>query len=460
MQKRFNVLLGLLLTIMLMVSACSSGGSGDTEADTSGSDATSSDSSASDESATTSGGSEEDKEIVFWNINTEEPMKTIVQDAVDRYNANTQSGYHITNVSTQNDTYKEKLVIAMSSGQGPDMYITWSGGPMNEYIDSGFGQPITEYVNNSEWGSKIMDASLAQASYKGDIYAVPMGGITLSGVWYNKEMFAKYGLEVPKTIAELEAVCDTLVANGITPFALANASKWTGSMYFMNLATRYGGLEPFQEAAAGTGSFENDAFVFAGEKIQEWVSKGYFPEGVNSLSEDDGQSRQLLYQEAAAMTCIGSWYASTMPSESEEFYNEKMGWFLFPELETSDADQSLVIGTVGDNFITMNCEGEKLDAAMEFFDYYWSEEGTQALYDAGRMPAVEGVADHVTDPNLKDVLNASMAASGTQLWYDQYLPPAVAEVHKDTCQELFGLTMTPQEANAALQAAMESSLAE
>ncbi len=47
------------------------------------------------------------------------------------------------------------------------------------------------------------------------------------------------------------------------------------------------------------------------------------------------------------------------------------------------------------------------------------------------------------------------AASATQLWYDQYLPPAVSTVHLDTCQELFGLTMTPEEAAKQLQAAME-----
>ena len=65
-------------------------------------------------------------------------------------------------------------------------------------------------------------------------------------------------------------------------------------MYFMNLATRYGGLEPFQKAVSGEGTFEDESFVYAGEKIQEWVKKGYFPEGVNSLSEDDGQGKQLL----------------------------------------------------------------------------------------------------------------------------------------------------------------------
>ena len=84
--------------------------------------------------------------------------------------------------------------------------------------------------------------------------------MTISGVFYNKEIFEQYNLEIPQTVSQLEQVCDTLVENGITPFALANASKWTGSMYFMSLATRKGGLEPIQKAVDGSGTFEDESF--------------------------------------------------------------------------------------------------------------------------------------------------------------------------------------------------------
>ena len=123
---------------------------------------------------------------------------------------------------------------------------------------------------------------------------MPTYNVSLAGVFYNKEIFDKYDLEVPKTVSELEAVCDKLKEEGITPFALANGPKWTGSMYFQCLAARKGGLEPFQSAVSGEGTFEDECFIYAGEKIQEWVEKGYFPEGVNSsMRRSDGSlSRQ------------------------------------------------------------------------------------------------------------------------------------------------------------------------
>lgn len=41
-------------------------------------------------------------------------------------------------------------------------------------------------------------------------------------VYYNKELFAKYGVQVPTTLAEFEAVLDTFVAAGVTPPEIQN----------------------------------------------------------------------------------------------------------------------------------------------------------------------------------------------------------------------------------------------
>lgn len=468
MKKRSKVLVSLSLAAVMTAGLCAGcGSSGDTKNGTTEApkaegttDAGSADAetAAKTEAAADANG-DEDKEIIFWNIGTEEPDKSIMSYAVDKFNAETQSGYTVTSVPTQNDTYKEKLVIAMSSGECPDMYTSWSGGPMYEYIDSGFGQPIDELFKGSVVEEKAMDAAIAQSSYNGKVYGVPVLNVSISGIFYNKEMFEKHGLKIPTTVSELEKVCDTLVENGITPFALANASKWTGSMYFMNLATRFGGLDAFSKAADGSGTFEDESFKYAGDKIQEWVKKGYFPEGVNSLSEDDGQAKQLMYQETAAMLCCGSWYTGTFQADSPEFY-QKIGWFSFPAVDGSKADASIQIGTIGDQFISFNCKDEKLKAAFECASRYYDDEATKLMVDSGKIPPVKGVESLLTDEVSKSILKAANDASATQLWYDQYLPPAVSEVHKDTSQEIFGLTMTPDEANKKLQESMQTYLKE
>ncbi len=444
MKKRFARIMALSMAAVMTASlAACGGGGGDSSGDGDGGSGSDSDGK---------------KEITYWNIGVESPDKDVITKAVEKFNSETESGYTVTSVPTQNDTYKEKLVVAMSSGECPDMYSCWSGGPMYEYIDSGFGQPIDDLFNASDIKDKLMGSAVGQASYNGHIYAVPYQNVSMSGIFYNKEMFEKFKLKEPETLADLEAICDTLKKNDITPFALANSSKWTGSMYYMNLAARYGGLEPFQKAVAGEGKFTDECFIKAGEKIQEWVEAGYFPDGVNSLSEDDGQAKQLIYQETAGMLLCGSWYTGTFATDSAEFY-EKIGWFPFPAIEECDVDPSIMIGTVGDQFIVFNCEGEKLKAAFECAEAHLSDEVIDFEVENGKIPPIVGIEDKLTDSVTKEVVEAANNASEIQLWYDQYLPPAVATAHLDGLQEVFGLTKTPQEAQEAMQKAMDDYLA-
>lgn len=444
MKKRFARIMALSMAAVMTASlAACGGGGGDSSGDGDGGSGSDSDGK---------------KEITYWNIGVESPDKDVITKAVEKFNSETESGYTVTSVPTQNDTYKEKLVVAMSSGECPDMYSCWSGGPMYEYIDSGFGQPIDDLFNASDIKDKLMGSAVGQASYNGHIYAVPYQNVSMSGIFYNKEMFEKFKLKEPETLADLEAICDTLKKNDITPFALANSSKWTGSMYYMNLAARYGGLEPFQKAVAGEGKFTDECFIKAGEKIQEWVEAGYFPDGVNSLSEDDGQAKQLMYQETAGMLLCGSWYTGTFETDSAEFY-EKIGWFPFPAIEECDVDPSIMIGTVGDQFIVFNCEGEKLKAAFECAEAHLSDEVIDFEVENGKIPPIVGIEDKLTDSVTKEVVEAANNASEIQLWYDQYLPPAVATAHLDGLQEVFGLTKTPQEAQEAMQKAMDDYLA-
>lgn len=82
------------------------------------------------------------------------------------------------------------------------------------------------------------------------------------------------------------------------------------------------------------------------------------------------------------------------------------------------------------------------------------------MVEQGKIPPVKGVEDMIKDPVCLQILDAVNRAPATQLWYDQYLPPEVGQMHLDTCQDLFGLTITPEDAAAKFQDAMEKYNAE
>lgn len=459
MKKKLALLLAAIMVLSLALTGCGgnndSGSGSNTPADTSSGDSGSGSSgdsgSGTSEPASGGGGT-----ITFWNIATDEPDKTVFSYAVDQYNTNDAptSGYTIEQVATVNDQYKQKLAVAMGAGECPDMYTHWTGGNMVEYAKSGYAQDITDLVDKYGLRDKYTEASLAQASIDGRIYAIPIKSNSVASFFYDKKMWAEKGYEVPTTIDELEALCDKMVADGIVPFALANQPQWTGSMYYMYLVARHGGPDIISKAFDGTGSLVNDSTIYAGQKIQEWVSKGYFPAGVNSLSPDNGDDRALLYQ-GAGMMLQGSWQVGSIKDENPEFY-ENLGAFAFPALTGSSADQTAVVGTLGDTFVSFSCTGEKLEEAFKMATYYSSDEWLELTTANGNLPPLKAATS--SEPAWQDILAILNNASSVQLWWDQYLPASVADVHKTASQKCFDASATPEAIAEEQQAAMDEYL--
>jgi raffinose/stachyose/melibiose transport system substrate-binding protein len=392
--------------------------------------------------------------LELWSIQTDGNGPGIFQRAVERFTKdNPNIKVNLTMVS--NDSYKQKLAVALSSGQAPDCFLSWSGGPMYEFAKNNQIADLTPFMDANNYKSKFLDAAIAQASYQGKIWGVPVQNVAVCTIFYNKEIFAKYNLAVPTTIKELETVCDTLKKNNITPFALANKTQWTGSMYFMFLATRRGGTQPFIKAVDGSGTFLDPAFIYAGEKIQEWVKNGYFITGFNGLDWDSGQARAPIYRGEAAMVIMGSWFNMQALNENPE-YHAKMGIFKFPRDEEGAGDPNTVIGTVGDNFYHVSAASKNPAKAFELITRLVDEEGIKDALADGRIPPVKDVK--LDDPILAELFAQVQAAPDMQLWYDQSLSPEVADVHKITSQQIFGGTLSPQAAAQQLQDAQAAYL--
>ena len=409
--------------------------------------------------------------ITLWDISTEDPNKSISEGAVQRFMAD-YPNITVNQVHQQNDNYKQQLVVAMSSGQCPNIYCHWGGGPMAEYYKSGFANDITDMYAKYDH-PEFVDAAVAQSTYDGKMLAIPFSGLTGCDIFYNKTIFAQLGIEVPTTIDELEAVCEKLKENGIIPFSLANASKWTGSMYYMYLVARHSGNAEFDAAYTqeNGGSFTSPAFIYAAEKIQDWVKKGYFPDGVNSLSADDNQDRALLYDGSAAMMLHGSWQVGGIKADNEEWYNENIGVFRFPEdteAKAAGVPQNVEIGTAIGMGLTFNCFKEDGSVDQDMLDdcyvlatqYFNDDTYNAAQVAAGTVPSIKGFNENIEDPNNKYIIDEFFKASNVQLWYDQYLPASVTEVHKNCMTELFGLEKTPEEIGQEQDAAMQKALAE
>jgi len=392
--------------------------------------------------------------LELWSIQTDGNGPDIYRRAIARFRKdNPDIKVNLTMIA--NDSYKQKLAVALASGKAPDCFHSWGGGPMEEFVKNNQIVDLTSYMNANNYKGKFLDAAITQMTYQDKIWGVPVNNVAVGTIFYNKEIFSKYKLTVPTTIRELEAVCDTLVKNKIYPFALANKTQWTGSMYYMALATRHGGTQPFANALNGSGSFTDPAFIYAGEKIQEWVKKGYFITGFNGLDWDAGQARAPLYRGEAAMVFMGSWFNMQALNENPVFH-AKMGFFKFPKDEQGTGNPDTAFGTVGDNFYHVSTSSKNAAKAFELITKLIDEEAVKDAIADGRIPPVKGVT--LRDQNLIQLFNQIQSAPDTQLWYDQSLSFEVSDVHKVTSQQVFGGTLTPQQAAQRLQDAQAAYL--
>jgi raffinose/stachyose/melibiose transport system substrate-binding protein len=311
-------------------------------------------------------------------------------------------------------------------------------------------------MDADNYKDRFLPASLSNVTFDDKIWGVPVENTAVAVLYYNKQIFADHNLTPPTTWGELMDVVQTLTDAGIAPFSMANKTKWPSSMFYMYLVDRIAGPEVFAKAANRMegGTFEDPAFIQAGQMIQDLVNAGGFVEGFNGLDYDTGQSRMPLYGGQAAMELMGAWEISNFKAENPDFYANDLDFFPFPAVEGGVGDPSNVVGTVGDNYYHISSTCENPDEAFELLTYLIDDESVQQRVAAGRIPPVKGVAQMLDDPVLQRVMGMVENAASVQLWYDQYLPPELGEVHKDTMQALFGLEITPEEAAAQQEQAV------
>lgn len=418
-----KVLSVLTIIAVLLLSACGLNGGGSTEQATKD----------SGESESTGG----KKTLEFWHIDTGE-REVVYEEAVARFKEK-HPDVEVKMLQIPNDAYKQKLSVAMSGNDAPDVFHSWGGGWLKNFVDQGKVYDITEATDKS----KFNELALNNATYDGKVYGLPLG-LSMDVVFYNKEIFDKYGLKAPKTYDEWLSVIDSLKENDIIPIALTNQTKWPGAYYLMNFASRIAGPELFESAFNREGrGFDDQGYVEAGKYIQDLVKRDAFNPGFNGVPYDEGQGRQLLYTGQAAMMDMTISFVNNVREEAPEF-EEKLDFFLFPTIPGGKGDQTHVGANTGPVWsVAQNSEHH--DLAAELVNELASAETAQNYTD--RTGSLTGVKDIVpADEFTKRFYDVLQQATHLQMPYDQTLPPELAELHKDTTQAIFGLDMTPEEA--------------
>jgi raffinose/stachyose/melibiose transport system substrate-binding protein len=393
--------------------------------------------------------------ISWWHIGITKEERENWQNLANTYTrSHPEVSIEITTL--ENEALKAKLATAMESGSPPDIFQSWGGGVLKQYGEAGLVQDLTPALKENGWGDSFQPGPLSLYTLGGKTYGVPWNA-AMVGFWYNKALFKQAGIErPPATWSEFLEAIKKLKAAHITPIALGEKDKWPGHYYWVYLATRLGGKDAFEKAYSRQGSFADAPFVQAGAKLKELVALQPFQDGFVGATYSDEQV--LMANGKAAMELMGQWAPSLNRSVAQDVdaYNKNLGWFPFPMVEGGAGDPSDGLGGGNGFAIGKNAP----PAAVDFVRFLTSLENQTAMAKAGLAvpPVVKGSEAGLSDPLMRELQRHTAGAKYFQLYYDQYLPPAVGQAVNEATQGLFAGVATPEQVVQLIESAAASEL--
>jgi ABC-type glycerol-3-phosphate transport system substrate-binding protein len=226
-----------------------------------------------------------------------------------------------------------------------------------------------------------------------------------TAVYYNKELFARYGLQPPQTWADFLSVSDTLLAQGVTPIALGWFSADipiapSALLWIDYLDLRLNGPEFHTKLVQGEQRYDDPGVRKVFEAWKALSAKNYFSKNAESMQMPDSINEVLAGK--AAMVLADSTDIGRLPAQGQA----KLDFFPFPVMDTA-----VPLGEIG-----MPCgyvipaKSQHPKEATAFVHYVASLEGQTALMqrmtpDVGILPANR----QVDTANLSDTTKRGLA---------------------------------------------------
>ncbi|RSL32098.1 extracellular solute-binding protein [Salibacterium salarium] len=426
--KAFSML-AFSLGLVFLIAGCSgsdesAGGDGDSES--SGSD------------------SEDTKTIEFMHLWPEGSSKDhydIVNEIIADFEEE-NSGVEVNLEVLSNEQYKDKMQVLSTSGELPDVGMTWPAGYLEPYVEGEMFAPLDDVLDDGLQEEFVAGTTEAYAM-NDNTYGLPLE-LNIATVFYNQSIFDEYGLEEPETYEEFNNIVSTLNENDVAPVALGNKDRWTGSLWYMYLADRIGGAEVLNSAIDRSGSFEDPALIEAAAKSQELAEADTFINGFNGLADQEAKS--MFMNNQAAMYLIATWDLPNYTTNEDvpQEFRDSVDFFNFPTVD-GEGDKSSFVGGPGVGLFVAE-DSEVKDESKEFVQYFTEQWGEKSVTQAGVIPATKVDGEEVDLPDLYvEVLDELNNASNLTLFADVQMSSGVAEEHLDGIQSLFGMEMTPEE---------------
>lgn len=309
---------------------------------------------------------------------------------------------------------------------------------------------LTPEVTKRGW-DKVLGPSVTTTSRydargimgSGRWYGVPnFGEYTM--VYYNKDLFTKYGVQVPTTPEEFTAALAAFKAEGVTPLADAGA-EYPAQQYLYQLALTKADrawVDALQ-LYKGKADFHDAAWTYAADTFADWVAKGYLAKTASGAkAEDAGVS---FISGKTPMFFSGSWWFGRFKAENKFAW----GTFLWP-------GSTLTPGSGGNLWVVPKKAANK-QLAYDFIDITMKKGIQNTLGNNGGIPVAADPAA-ITDPQSRILIKDfdTVSAADGLAFYPDWPVAGFYDVLVSASQKLLTGSAEPDDVLDQLQKAYDA----
>lgn len=306
--------------------------------------------------------------------------------------------------------------------EAPDVCTWYAGNRMKFFVDKNLFMDVS-----SLWKKlglyKSMASSEKSMTINGKQYGIPYSYYQW-GIYYRKDIFAKYGLTVPKTWDEFMKVNATLKANGITPITIGTKYLWTAGGWFDYMDLRINGYKFHMDLTAGKISYLDPRLNKVFKLWGNLVKNGDFLANNATYSWQEAQAP--LIKGTAAMYLIGNFI---VPDLEKAKVIDKIGFFQFPII---DPKVGVFEDAPTDTF-HIPAKAKNVENAKKFLAFI-ARPDIQTVLTSGTLPANKNSAAP-TDRFKEAGFKMLSEADGLAQFYDRDSAPELAKIGMQGFQE-------------------------
>lgn len=334
---------------------------------------------------------------------------------------------------TGSDSFEQQVVVDLEAGSAPNISIFPQPGLASDMAKRGF---LTDLgAENASWlkdnyaaGQSWVDlGTYAGKDGNKAFYGFPFKTDLKSLVWYSPENFEDAGYEVPKTMEELKALTEKIVADGGTPWCIGlgsgAATGWPATDWVEDMMLRTASPEDYDKWVSNEMKFDDPVVVNAINEFG-WFAKNdkFVVGGAGAVASTDFRdSPKGLF--ASPPQCYLHRQASFIPSFFPEgtVVGEDADFFYFPAYAEKNLG-SPVLGA-GTTF-TITKDSKAARAFIEFLKSPIAHEVWMA--QKGFLTPHKGVNPEVfTDPTVRKMNDILLQATTFRFDGSDLMPGAV-----------------------------------